>query len=343
MRAAVCQGPGRIELEDLPIPEPAAGEVRVRVSACGICGSDLHLLPVGYLGRRVVPGHELAGRVDALGPGVAGLAPGDAVAVEPLRACGACPACRDGRPALCLALRIFGIHENGGLAEYVTVPAERAFRVPVDLPPRLAALAEPMAVVVHGLRRGGFGPGARVLVLGAGTLGLLCARAARSLGAGEVWVTARHPHQAQLARELGATRVLAETEADELALAAHGREQRFDCVVESVGGEADTLRLACAAAAPGATISVLGLFRHPVRLEPGVMFVKELTIAWSNCYDRTGGSADFEAAIRLLDAHRVELAGVTTHQVKLDEVNRAFALAADRRAGAVKVTVVGPT
>ena len=94
MRAAVCQGPGRIELEDLPIPEPTAGEVRVRVSACGICGSDLHLLPVGYLGKRVVPGHELAGRIDALGAGVAGLAPGDAVAIEPLRACGACPACR---------------------------------------------------------------------------------------------------------------------------------------------------------------------------------------------------------------------------------------------------------
>ena len=296
MRAVVCSGPGRLALEELPIPEPGPGEVRLRIRACGICGSDIHLLP------------------------------------------GRCDLCVRGQNALCRELQIMGIHTNGGFAEYAIASTQRLFPLPSGFPGPLGALAEPMAVVVHGLRRGGVARGSQVLVLGAGTLGLLAILAARDLGA-EAWVTARYPHQAERAHALGATRVLTEAEGSADALAALGNEVAFDCVLESVGGEADTLALATAAVAPGGTISVLGLFRGPVSLEPTALFLKEVTLAWSNCYEHAHDGADFARAVALLDTHRGPLEAVTTHSVGLDTIGDGFALASDRRAGAVKVTV----
>lgn len=338
MLAIVCPGPGRLALERLPVPEPGPGEVRLRVRACGICGSDVNLLPGGYLGSSIVPGHEMTGVVDALGDGVAGVSPGDLASVEPLRSCGRCDLCGRGQNALCRELQILGIHVNGGFAEYVVVPSERLFRIPADLPGPLAALAEPMAVAVHGLRRGGVTRGTQVLVLGAGTLGLLAVVAARGLGA-EVSITARYPHQAELAGALGATRVLSEKEGSAEALTALGNEVPFDCVLESVGGMADTLSLAAAAVAPAGTISVVGHFYRPVSLDATPLFLKEVTLAWSNCYEHAHDGADFERAVALIDANRGLLEAVTTHSVGLDAIEKGFALASDRRSGAVKVTV----
>ena len=340
MRAAFSRGGQRLEVARVPIPEPGPGEVRIRVHACGVCGSDLHLFNAGLLPPGRTPGHEMAGEVDIVGDGVAGLAAGQRVAVEPLDSCGRCPACRAGRDSICPQLEVFGIHRNGGFAEYVNLPARRVFRVADDLDPQLAALTEPMAVAVHGLQRGGFSPGQRVIVLGAGSLGLVSAVAARALGAGEVWLTARYPHQVELGAELGATRVLGEAEAGPLELARLGREVDFDLVVETVGGTADTLRAAAAAVRPGGTIAVLGLFLGDVTLDPLTAFMKEATLAWSNCYAHPHEGADFETAARLVDAERAALSRLLTHAVPLDEIARAFTLASDRKAGAVKVTVL---
>jgi threonine dehydrogenase-like Zn-dependent dehydrogenase len=340
MRAAVVRGRGAIAAERVPRPEPGPGEVRVRIGACGLCGSDLRMFGAGLLAPGAIPGHEFAGSVDALGEGVRGLAVGDAVAVEPFRSCGGCAACRAGRDPICREARLLGIHEAGGLAEWVVAPARRAFRVPAGLDFRSAALAEPMAVVVHGLARGSFARGQRVLVLGAGSIGLLTVLAARALGARDVWITARHPHQAKLAAELGATRVLAEAEADAAALDALGRRDEIDLVVETVGGSAETLRLAGAALRPGGSISVLGVFFGAVALDALPLLLKEATVAWSYCYAHGEDRADFADALNLLGDERERLARVLTHALPLDDVATAFALAADRRAGAIKVSVI---
>ena len=268
------------------------------------------------------------------------LAVGAAVAVEPLRSCGACAECRKGLEALCPSGKLLGVHEHGGFAEQVIVPASRAFPVPADLDPRVAALAEPTAVVVRGLRRGGIAEGGRVLVLGAGTLGLLSILAARALGASEVWISARHATQAALASELGATRVLAECDAAPQALARAARKAPFDVVLETVGGTAETLNAAGAAVRRGGTVAVVGMFTAPVTLDTLPLLLKEVTLAWSYCYGRTNDPCEFATATALLSAERERIARLATHTVPLSEAARAFDLAADRRAGAVKVTVV---
>jgi len=306
MTAAALTGPASISVTRRPVPEPGPGEVRLRVEACGICGSDLHFFQLGAMAPGNTPGHY----------------------------------CRAGRDSICPEVQIFGIHRHGGFAEYAVLPAHRLFRIPDDLDPHIAALSEPMAVAVHGLRSGRLQAGQRVLVLGAGTVGLLTAKAAVALGAGEVWLTARHPHQAKLGAQLGATRVLREEEASREDLFRLGCETPIDLVVETVGGTADTLRSAAAAVRPGGVISVLGIFLGDTALDTLPLLIKESTLTWSNCYSRSPGGVDFDTAVELVVDHRDALADVVTHQVSLDEIARAFALARDKKAGAVKVTVV---
>ena len=192
MRAACADRPDHLELRDLPIPEPAAGELRVRLEACGICGSDLHFRSGGMLPPGHTPGHEMAGRVDALGEGTSGPAVGTRVAIEPMRSCGSCRECLAGRNSACRQFQLNGLHLPGGFADYVVVPAAAAFAVIEEASPAVAALAEPLAVAVHALRRGGFEAGQRVLVLGCGAVGLTTLIAARAAKAGEVWISARH-------------------------------------------------------------------------------------------------------------------------------------------------------
>jgi len=340
MRAVVARNGRTLQLERVPIPEPGPGEARIRVGACGICGSDLHLRNLAAMHEGRIPGHEMAGRVDAVGAGVTTVAPGDAVVVEPLAGCGECDACHSGRVAICPNLKLFGVHAHGGMAEHVVVPAARLFRVDPALDARVAALAEPVAVVVHGLRRAGFEAGQRVLVLGAGSIGLVAALAARAWGAAEVHVSARHAHQAALATRLGATHVLGEDEAKPKALAEWAqRTGGADVVVETVGGQADTLRAASAAIAPGGAISVLGLFFGAVAIDGWNLFVREGTVAFSNCYARAP-RADFADAVALLEAERERLATLVTHSVPFADPERAFALASDKKAGAIKVSLV---
>ena len=339
MRAAAYAGDQTFRIDEVPRPEPGAGQVRVRIEACGVCGSDLSFYHAGLFAPGHTPGHEMAGVVDACGPGV-DLAAGTRVAVEPLECCGTCEYCTSGRDSICRGFQLHGIHMRGGFAERIVVSADRLYPLASDLSPAVAATAEPVAVAVHGLAQGGLEKGQRVLVLGAGAVGLVSLICARALGASEVWVSARYPQQAELATRLGAHRVLREEEASPESLAALGQQADFDLVVESVG-RGDTLRAACAAIRPGGVVSVLGVFMGATEVDGMALFLKEGTLVWSNCYHRRGGAdADFARAAQLVDAERERLAQLVTHELPLDQVDRAFRIAADKRAGAVKVAVL---
>lgn len=338
MRCGYCAAPHKIEIRQQETPQPGAGEVLIRVRNCGVCGSDLHFYSGDFPPPTVCPGHEISGEVAALGPGVSGWRDGEPVVVEPLLVCRECGFCRTGNYQLCPHLQLLGTMADGGFADFLCVPAYTLFRIPGGLSFDVAALAEPLAVAVHGLRIAGMAAGDHVLVLGAGTIGLLTVAAARASGAGEIWVSARHPHQAESARRLGATRVFS-GEKSEFELDAATQERAPDLVVETVGGGANTLSQAIQAVRRGGVVVVLGVFTTQPSINGILLVLKEVRVIGSMTYGRTVARADFDRALQLLAAEPETFSALITHRFELAELAQAFATAADKRSGAIKVSV----
>jgi threonine dehydrogenase-like Zn-dependent dehydrogenase len=305
-------------VEAPPLPP---GWVRLRVAACGICGSDLH-----RWSREIAPepgsapGHEVVGWDGA-----------QLVAVEPRWRCGACALCRAGKPHLCPDGGIFGVHAPGGLAEWIDVPDYALHPIPDGLDPLLASLAEPLAVAVRAVERARIEPGRRLLVLGAGSVGLLCGLVARRRGA-RVAISARHPAQRAAALRLDLEPL------DERGVARWAASAPPDAVIETVGGRAQTLELAIASCAPAGRVVVLGVFSAPAPIDALALMAKELELVGSNTYGHEHG-ADFARAVALLAPLAAELALLQTHRFPLREIETAFRTAADKRSGALKVVV----
>jgi threonine dehydrogenase-like Zn-dependent dehydrogenase len=336
MKAAVWNDRGSLDIVERPVPEPKPGWLRIKVSAVGICGTDLHFYrgsfpsPAGLL-----PGHEMAGVIDALGEGVQ-FPIGAAVAVEPQSYCGECYQCRTGNHNRCPTRILFGVTGRGGCAEFATIPSYAAYMLPDGVPAATAALVEPLAVCVRGLHRAKVQAGQRVVILGAGTIGLLSLLASRVAGAAETLVVARHPHQQRAAQALEADAVLDNTDA--LTERLHGAA--VDCVIETVGGRATTLMDAVRLVRPGGIVLMLGVFDGASQIPALDFSTKEVTMVGSNCYGRSGSRSDFEAAVDLLGKHLTPLTALVTHRFALDQVNQAFATAADKHSGSIKVHIV---
>ncbi len=334
MTAAFCAGKEKIEVRETAVPAPAAGEALLRVRACGICGSDLHFYH-GHLPAmpNVSPGHEFAGEIAQLGEGVSGFEVGQRVVVEPVKSCRECAYCRTGQYQICSRRVLLGTFAPGGLADYVCVPAYTLYPLPDSLDFELGALVEPLAVAVHGLHSVDLSMGERVLVLGSGTIGLLSVLAARAAGAGDVIATYRHEHQGQAALACGASRVL---KADDIG----GLEkERIDVVVETVGGGAPTLAQALGIARPGGRVSVLGLFTQPVQINALALMLNEVRIVGGITYCRPGQHSDFDVSLRILQSEPERARAIITHRFPLEGAAEAFATAADKSSGSLKVQV----
>ncbi|MBI3781969.1 MAG: alcohol dehydrogenase catalytic domain-containing protein [Deltaproteobacteria bacterium] len=338
MLSAVCTAPRTIDLRDVPRPQPGAGETIIKVASCGICGSDLHFYSGHFPAPPVCPGHEISGEVADVGAGVTAVKPGDRVAIEPLVVCRECRFCRTGNYQLCPQMRILGNMCDGGFAEYVLAPDYALFPLPKGVDLEVAALTEPLAVGVHGVRLGSVGMGDRVLVQGAGTIGLLTAAAAHAAGAAEVWITARHPHQAAAARAVGATRVFTGPDMNN-ALASAADVAAPDVVIETVGGTADTINEALQIVRRGGNIVVLGIFTSFPQINPIALVLKEARIIGSIVYGRTPANADFDIALQTIAADPERFRKLITHRVKLSEIGHGFETAADKTSGAIKVAV----
>jgi threonine dehydrogenase-like Zn-dependent dehydrogenase len=324
MRAAAWNGHGSLDVEERPTPEPRSGWVRVRVFGTGICGTDLHFFRGSFAPPAgLVPGHEVAGVVEAAGDGLE-IDVGTPVAIEPLVGCGECRECASGHVNLCTRRTLFGVTTRGGMAEYMTVPKASAWPLPAGLAAADGVLAEPAAVCVRGLRLAEIAPGARVAIIGAGSIGLLCIAAAQAAGATDVQCAARHEFQRERAAALGATTL---------------DDDDFDVVVDTVGGHSDALRESMARARPGGTVVVLGIYDDLVAVSAYDLSLKELRIVGSNCYSHVGGHQDFAAALDLLVDRRDDLRPLVTHEFALEHVNDAFATAADKATGSIKVVV----
>ncbi len=319
-----------IELAEVEPGPLAPGHVRLKVAACGICGSDLHSFR-HFLPTRPgdTPGHEVVGTVL---DGPAGLA--DVLyAVEPHTRCGVCDLCLSGKHHLCNEGALIGTRIPGGMSEFVDAPAYTVHPVDPSVAPLPASFAEPLAVCVRAVTMARLEVDSRVLVIGAGAIGLLAALLARDRCA-RVAISARYEHQRRAAADLG---VEAVAEADLMSWAS---ENGPDVVFETVGGEADTIGQAVKAVRKSGRVIVLGVFTREVSLNGLLLVVKEVELLGSVLYGPSRRGSDFAAAVSLLPRYQPDLAPLQTHQYPLRAIHQAFDTALDKTTGAIKVTLL---
>lgn len=324
MRAAVFPAPGELLVVARDAAHAAENQVLVRVEACGVCGTDLHihrgLFPARF---PLVAGHELAGVVEEAGPGVLHLWPGDHVAVDPNASCGVCRACRRGLGHLCANLSAIGVTADGGFATHCLVPARQAHRIAKDMAFPVAALAEPLACCLHGIERAGIGSGDVVLIIGAGLVGMLMVQLALLQGAAAVVVSEPAARKRETALRLGAHRVV-DPAGEDLAQAVRDvtEEVGADVVIECVGGQA-TAQQAIALAGAGARVILFGVAPQSDRIavSPYELYRREITITGSFVNPFTQA-----AALSLLQSGRVQVTDLITHRLPLEELPQAFAL-----------------
>jgi L-gulonate 5-dehydrogenase len=323
-------------MRDMSPPRLAAGQVLIRVAAVGLCGSDLHLFEDDYPTARLpqVQGHEYSGWVIDVGDGAEGHRPGSLVAVEPLRVCGRCYPCRRGRANACVNLAVEGIHAPGALRELVAVPAYRAFPADV-LEPDVAALAEPASISLNAVTLADVQPGERVVLLGAGPIGLLALLAARDRRA-DVLVVDRLPARLRLAQELGASQVVDASECDVASSIEDWTDGEGAAVVIEAAGAASLVRLALDLVASTGRVVIVGISTQEVSVPISVFTRKELTVLGSR--NSRGLFAD---AIGLLARHPVSARRLISHRFPLHQLADALTVASDpaSEAGKVLITV----
>lgn len=325
--------PHTVAFEERPDPEPGPGQVLIRVEGCGICGTDLHLYRGEFRAAKgITPGHEVAGVVE----GGDGFAPGTAVAVDPMLSCLQCADCRNAQSSICQSATLMGLSAHGGMQQRFVAPAANVFALPEGIDPVLGSLAEPIAVCVRGIQRAEIPMGARVLVLGAGTIGLMTAMLLRDR-VPEVAITARYPHQKAMALKVGASAAF-EPGSDELK--AWGRVRRPEVVIETVGGSADTLTEAFKVVRGGGTILTMGVFTGATAIN-GFRFVnEEIRLIGSVMYGRSGGTSEFAVGVRELARYKAELPLFQSRKFPLAQAQEAFEVAHDKTQGALKVTIL---
>lgn len=294
MPAAVYVGDGRIEVEDVPRPEPGPDEVLVEIAECGICGSDLHMVLEKFAKPGAILGHEWSGVV-ASAPSGSGWSPGDRVVGNPAPGCGVCRPCRRGRPSVCLnrATADFAGY-RGAFCQYKTVGTDGLIRIPDSLPTRVAALAEPMAITLHALRLADVGPGDRVLVTGAGPVGLLLIAVLRAEGITDITVSEPSAVRRQQALDVGATRVVTPDMLEQPPMAAPVAEPFavvFECSGHASATEAGLGQLDYAG-----TLVIVGTGFEPPRINQNRMIIFELQIIGAYNYNDEG----FQPAVDLL-------------------------------------------
>ncbi|HUO48033.1 MAG TPA: alcohol dehydrogenase catalytic domain-containing protein [Acidimicrobiales bacterium] len=335
MRAAVLTGPGgRLETAVVDDPAPGPGQVVARVTACGICGSDLHIAAAYGMPGSIL-GHEIAGVVETVGAEVDGRwKPGTAVTARPFTSCGACDWCVGGRPDHCTAFSLLGFTSPGGFAERVVLSAAELFVLPASVTGPEQALIEPLAVALHGLRRAGVQSGEPVAVLGAGPIGLATTAWARALGVGPVVVSEPAPARRILASALGAAATVDPGTGD-LAGACGDALGGPPRVVMECSGKPGMIEAAMQLAAVDGRVGVVGACMVPDTIFPFTGLHKELDVRFALYYDRR----DFVDTLRALEDHTLVVHGLVTDVVDLDGLPDMFAgLSAGADTGKVVVT-----
>ena len=334
MDALVIHAPGDLRVETIPTPEPQAGQLLVRVRCGGICGSDLHYYQHGGFGtvriqQPMVLGHEVAGVIEAVGASVAGFAAGQRIAVSPSSPCGLCRFCQMGLQNHCLDMRYYGSamrmpHVQGAFRQQIVIDTHQAHLLADHVSDAEGAMAEPLAVALHGVQRAGPLLGKKVLVTGCGPIGALAIIAARRAGAAHIVATDMGAHPLSKALQVGADEVVnvAETP-DGLARFAVDKGQ-FDVLLEASGNQ-HALRGAFDVLRPRGVIVQLGLSGGEMTLPVNMLVSKEFD--WRGTFRF---HEEFATAVELLNKRLVDVKPLISATLSYRDPARAFALAADR-------------
>jgi (R,R)-butanediol dehydrogenase/meso-butanediol dehydrogenase/diacetyl reductase len=317
-----------IRIEDVPEPSAGVGEVKVKIKACGICGSDLHEYRSGPFiiprrphpltqraGGPVILGHEFSAEVVAAGDGAGGFQIHDRVVANPLIYCGKCHYCQSGRYIMCTKLGTFGFAADGAFADYAVFPEQALLRLPDSVSDEMGAFVEPLAVALHAVKRSGLELGNSVAVVGAGPIGLLVMQACRAAGAGQGFVIEPIKARRRIAETLGASAAIdpAATNPGKL-IADFTHNLRADIAFDCVGSQ-PAFDTAVKVTGRRAAICVVGLSLKPIEVPFIRLWGHEKTITFSSGYED-----EFPAAICLLADGRVEIDAMISDRIKLDEL-----------------------
>jgi (R,R)-butanediol dehydrogenase / meso-butanediol dehydrogenase / diacetyl reductase len=318
MRAVQFLGPQRLEVRIVDLPAIADGDALVAIEACGFCGTDLNIF-AGTHPRAHAPlivGHELAGRIVRIRDSSTGLREGDRVTVFPLITCGECYACTHGCSHVCRKLRLFGIDADGGMAQFVRLPASALIPLADDVSYEIGALIEPLAVAIHGVSRVPYEGTQLAVVLGAGPIGLLTALVAKARGIPVVLISDVLSLRLKLAESVGLRAVSAGEELRSLVMDISGNDGA-DVIYECAGHASAVLEITSLARSRGSIVN-LSVFKKPVEVDMQAVNFKELEIFGSRVYERK----DFQEALRL--APKLPLASLITRTFPLDQAETAL-------------------
>ncbi|MCX7776849.1 MAG: zinc-dependent alcohol dehydrogenase family protein [Armatimonadetes bacterium] len=316
MKAAVVNAPHELVITDIEEPRPGMGEILVEVRACGVCGTDLHIYDGQFPAKYpIVMGHEFCGVVVAVGDNVSQISVGDKVAIQPNVSCGSCELCRRGRPNLCQGLLAYGVHMHGGFAQMCIVRHENAFHIG-DLSFEAGALVEPLACCLHGINLVGVNAGERVIVFGAGPIGLLLAQLCRLRGASEVVVVDVLEERIHASSSLGFVAL----SSYELNSKEAEHTHSYELAIDASGATAVIERMT-RFVRDGGRLLIFGVapLDADVPIRPFEIYRRELTLigAFSLGYE-------FDSAIRLLSSGQIHYKPLITHRMPLDGIHEAL-------------------
>jgi L-iditol 2-dehydrogenase len=343
MNALVLHGIGDLRHEQKPTPAPQAGEARVRISYCGVCGSDIpRCFAKGTYHFPTIPGHEFAGTIDALGAGTERFSVGDPVAVFPLLWCGKCKACQRKAYAQCSDYDYLGCRCDGGFADYVIAPVRNLIAVPQGVSLRAAAMAEPAAVARHAVQRAGeIQPGDPIAIFGAGPIGLMVAQWARAEG-GEVMLCDIVPEKLEQARTLGFNKVFNSLTGNPVEWIESQTAGEGAAVCIEAAGVPATMIQACKAVARAGCLVLMGNPSADVTLPTSLisqLMRREVSLqgTWNSFYDPEAPSDDWRESLAAMADGRLQADGLVTHDVPLSEGVGALEMMRDQSAFFLKV------
>lgn len=337
MLQQVMTAPGVIEFREMPRPIAAEGQVLVRIMRIGICGSDIHV----YHGKHpftrypVTQGHEVSGRIEAVGSGVEGLSVGQKVTIEPQVCCGHCYPCTHGKYNLCEELKVMGFQTTGTASEYFTVDAAKVTPLPETMSYDEGAMIEPLAVTVHAAKRFPELKGARVAILGCGPIGILLMQSCKALGAASVLVTDVSDYRLSVARSVGADYAVNTGETDmEQALRDAFGSDKADVIYDCAGSDI-TMGQAIRCARKGSTIVLVAVFSKLASVDLAVLNDHELELNTSMMYRHE----DYVDAIRLVSEGKVQLRPLMSRHFAFRDYLKAYQYIDENREMTMKVII----